>query len=710
MVPMFGITANAATAKTVMGAIGLTSAVKSSGEIKLLSNIKLSKALTIEKGKNVTIDLNGYVLEGSGTDSVIKNKGTLIIKDSSNESKSHYFKVNSDGLWVLTSKLNKADYTYDATNGLQKNGEAADDIPAAGAIIKVAGGVITGGAAQLGGGIDNQGNLILNSGSIVGNMAKLVFKEGDTEPKDDYLYAHGGGVYNDKDCSLEMTGGAILGNVACVNAYNPSEIETAIISYGGGIDSSEGNLTVSGGTIGCNIARVPSDCYEGDSQGGGIYLTTNSGNTATIKNAVILNNTACYGGGIMNKAQWDEEAVVINNTGSLTMDNVHITGNDCIEGGGGVYNYGGTLTLTGSLIQGNNSGYYGGGVENNEGNLFIKESTIEGNTAKGYGGGIYNVEGNMKVDNTIIKENKAYYGGGVFTMTAGEGRCAEITNSIITKNNADNYGGGIYNDADYIYTDGDYYDYIIRSNLKIINCQISENKSGDSGGGIAIDDSDLEISGTTIENNTAVSYGGGICLFGEVRYIANPSEEPGAVLVLKDSSVTGNTITNRYYTWKEDFCGAGIFFYKGKITLAGKVVVTDNTSNSINDNLFLDYKEELEAYRTNTPISIGEGGLTTGSKIGITRMTEPTADAPVQITDTITNPDYFFSDDAKYHIQKNADNTYLELAVGAAESAPKTFLGKLISGLLSIEGFEWIKELSSKAFKLFKEFLILKTA
>ena len=104
----------------------LTSALGDSTKdtAKLTADIIIDTTLTVNRA--VTLDLNGFVLQRTGNDSVIKveQDGNLTIADS-NTDKEHKFFQHSNGLWVLV-----------------------DD-----GIKTVKGGIITGGKAQKGGGV-----------------------------------------------------------------------------------------------------------------------------------------------------------------------------------------------------------------------------------------------------------------------------------------------------------------------------------------------------------------------------------------------------------------------------------------------------------------------------------------------------------------------------------------------------------------------------
>ena len=143
----------------------------------------------ITVSKKITLDLNGYVINGGSSDSVIKveSTGDLTITDTGTMA-THKFTPGEDGLWVL-----------DETNGTQT----------------VNGGAITGGTAINGGGVYvDGGTFTLNGGNIVGNNG----------------CSEGGGVYVSSG-TFNMTGGEIVGNTAVT---------------GGGVYQNGGTVTLGG--------------------------------------------------------------------------------------------------------------------------------------------------------------------------------------------------------------------------------------------------------------------------------------------------------------------------------------------------------------------------------------------------------------------------------------------------------------------------------
>ncbi len=85
-----------------------------------------------------------------------------------------------------------------------------------------------------------------------------------------------------------------------------------------------------------------------------------------------------------------------------------------------------------------------GGIHNNKGGTVnLTNSTVSGNTSNTYGGGIRN-EGTVNLTNSTVSDNSAQYGGGIHCGTEGT-TLVNLTNSTVSGNSATGQGGGIYN-------------------------------------------------------------------------------------------------------------------------------------------------------------------------------------------------------------------------------------------------------------------------
>jgi CSLREA domain-containing protein len=168
---------------------------------------------------------------------------------------------------------------------------------------------------------------------------------------------------------------------------------------------------------------------------------------------------------------------VLNHQGTLTLDQVAVTGNSSSFYGGGIQNLFGTLVVTHSRVAENSTASHGGGIATVSGEVTLSNVTIAGNSASGEGGGVHNYDSTVRIENSTISGNAASGGGGVYSETnsdlvtgwttiltstvsgntaAGDGGgvrnwngLTRISHSTITGNVADGNGGGVvsYNDG-----------------------------------------------------------------------------------------------------------------------------------------------------------------------------------------------------------------------------------------------------------------------
>ncbi len=319
-------------------------------EVEMLRDI--AGNVTVADTKNIALDLNGYVLQGTGSGSVITNNGTLTVKDSGSTS-THFYKVGSNGVWALDRN--------------SKTGIAYEDLtarPATNAIIAVKGGAITGGSTDIGGGIRSFGNLTVEGGNIIGNYASSV----------DLYNAAGAGIFFIGN-SLKMTGGRVIGNAARLG----SDRDSMNGGGGGGLALAKGTFDFSGGEISFNAARYAS----------GIRIGGNTNAVTAIMNmsgtAAIQYNLGNGCGTAIQMHGYDATKTVVNMTGGT------ISGN-CVTNPGtngaydnGVLVYIGTFNMTGGVIKENNTSYVTGGavrIWNGSFATFGGTAKIDGNTDK----------------------------------------------------------------------------------------------------------------------------------------------------------------------------------------------------------------------------------------------------------------------------------------------------------------------------------------
>jgi len=240
--------------------------------------------------------------------------------------------------------------------------------------------------------------------------------------------------------------------------------------------------------------------------GGGLSFFRTHG--SVLNNVIIRNNVAtAFGGGVFSYG------------GKFTMTNVTVTGNQNMgEGqGGGMMLAGTEGTLDSMTITNNtaNSSHGGAIWTNNSGDnepgWVMTNSIISGNHSDWFGGGIMFAWSDPTVINTVISENTSYWGGGgVMGLESG----FTLEKTIVSDNWSWGGGGGIF-------AWGPLADGVGPPVIK--NCMITRNETGDSdGGGILLqDDLDAVISRTFVVNNQASGYIGGIDVDGTSATISN---------------------------------------------------------------------------------------------------------------------------------------------------------------------------------------------
>ena len=425
---------------------------------------------------------------------------------------------------LLTVSDNSADRVFDIGNGVTvaingltitnsyKNAGGGGAISNQG-VLNLSNTTITGNTAEYGGAIFNQGTLSVSNSNITGNSATNngggIFSSGilsvdKSTISDNTAYREGGGIYN---YVFKENGNRNIGIVTVSN----STIRANTAEYGGGgiFGYEFGTITVSKSLISDNSVSFRSSYYGG----GGIF----SSGILSVDRSSFIDNTAEYGGGIYGSYE-----------GAITVSNSLISNNNA-SNGGGIYSSV-TLSVNNSTISGNTAEYGGGiydGISLNQGDgtITVNNSIISDNSAgtNGSGGGIYvsgtTIGGTITVNNSLISKNHGYLGGGIYN----EGTIT-LSNSTISNNYAE-YGGAIYNPG-FIIPGYRGPDVLVYGSITVENSTIKHNKAT-TGGGI-YNQGTLSVSNSTISNNYARDYGGGIY------------NEPLGIVAVDYSTISGN--------------------------------------------------------------------------------------------------------------------------------------------------------------------------
>lgn len=238
----------------------------------------------------------------------------------------------------------------------------------------------------------------------------------------------GGGVYVDRPHNVVIENCTVFSNTAL---------------WGGGIYSLEADLDIVASTISENHAT---------SRGGGVFHDTGGG-TLRIEDSTLSGNRVTHtddarGGGIYNAGG------SLQISGSLLADNLAVTQGTYARGGA-IYSGGGAVDISSSRLLNNSvtgGGFVGrgGGIYAGEGAMTVSYTTLAGNTAQdnpgggAQGGGVFVENAVVTVSHSTISANQALAagdgnGGGLYVLGT-----LVMTNSTVSGNAVDRFGGGIY--------------------------------------------------------------------------------------------------------------------------------------------------------------------------------------------------------------------------------------------------------------------------
>ena len=454
------------------------------GGILVLSRDFLSEE-AIRITRNITIDFNGYTIEGAGTVSGPDPKPEQLIRIEGCEvcfrGPGKLSQKPGRGSWFVVVNLQEGGRL--AVEGLEiTSGESRGLLVEDSVLDFRSGSIHDSGTLSTSGGaiVAITGEINIHGGTFDGNRSrngavirafegsKVTISDGNFS--DNMADQNGGAVYcenseitltgipvfaNNKAGTGDYTyGGAICTDNGIQMQGNPRFVSNRA-GFGGAVYSL-GETIINGGEFDGNTASQMGGAIQGDD--------------VTLEgNVFIHNNTAVWGGGVIVGAIGDQGASpsYMNNHGRLYMSRgVAIESNECSDytgaggyrgQGGGVWAY--DLEIDGDVaLEGNRCSGLGGGIYSRH-NLKITAGNITGNTAD-IGGGIFlfgkgfiqgTPENKVRImDNTALDTSgHQFAGGGIFvehkvdSVIQGEyGADLQINGVIITDNTARG-GGGI---------------------------------------------------------------------------------------------------------------------------------------------------------------------------------------------------------------------------------------------------------------------------
>ncbi len=326
---------------------------------------------------------------------------------------------------------------------------------------------------------------------------------------------------------------------------------TVVFQSGEGVDAVLEGFTITGGSG--TEATFETERDGGGWQysvwGGGILVANES--SPTIVNNRIENNTAKTGGGI-----------AVTGVSSPHIYNNVVTGNSSDVGGGIAVSWYSSALVEDNYIAGNRAEHGGGISIEVSAEPVIRGNTLEGNEADRGGGGVFAeegkcyLEGNIFIENVVLKGS----GGAVFIGIWSSGL---VKDNIFIDNSASYDGGGVYVDDSDVEVIGNEFTgntgrnggalSIYISRAIITGNSFAKNRAEELGGAIKISANSAEVSDNVFSANRAGTSGGAIWSYRSGRYEANdPNADVPyyveAVIIIDDSNeFSDNEPENVYF-------------------------------------------------------------------------------------------------------------------------------------------------------------------
>ncbi|MCL2527623.1 MAG: S-layer homology domain-containing protein [Defluviitaleaceae bacterium] len=487
-------------------------------EIFLTNNIPASghAAIIINQGQDITLtsDEGVFTLFQNTTNQrhfIVNNGGTLRLGNVALSGGLPTITVNHGGVVVNTGGRLYMGAGSVIANNRQGDSGGGVLVSGADAVFTMSGGEIRDNiSANIGGGgvrVHNGGLFNMSGGFISNNE----FTGTGTANG-------GGGVRVQTGSTFSMNGGAITGNLSG--------------HQGAGVAINGPNtvFNMNGGSIGWNAGRL----------GGGVSTYRDS--LFYMTGGEIHNNTTNQLGGGVN-IEFDASFVM---KGDSRIHNNSVTAGSAVQGGGGVFiQNSGHFYMYDGVIEANNA-VHTGGVRLLSGVFTMNGGIIRSNAAtapNGNGGGVNVRSANIAAPSTFYMNGGEIYnniatqsGGGILIDSTGTGvstveiNGGEIHDNIANSTAAAQGGGGIFMAG-------------VNNVLTIADGEIYGN-SAIHGGGIRVTSGSLNITGGTIDGNTATNNGGGV-------WLGTGTPTSGARI-----NMTGGTISNNRADGGD---GGGIF-------------------------------------------------------------------------------------------------------------------------------------------------------
>jgi hypothetical protein len=323
----------------------------------------------------------------------------------------------------------------------------------------------------------------------------------------------------------------------------------------GGDDGDGGGIEVLSGFLKASSVAVTHTTAA--NYGGGIYVagpehTNGSASQADLQYVTLRHDSAGLRGGGLD----DENQVLA----------AHLTAtNNTAEFGAGISlsdadGVGASLDATAVLLSANtatgSSSSAGGGLNNDDGNVLLTDSTVGGttdalgNSAAYEGGAISAFYGTTELDRVTVEHNNAEYGGGVYEEFSTD----TVTGGLISDNTAA-YGGGIYQ------YEGD--------TLRASGTSINDNTAESEGGGVYTEYSIFSMTKGHVDGNVTTPTG------------SAPVTYQGYGGGIYNDGATSITLTGTSVSSNQAQYGGGIYTYEySSLSVSGATFADNNDRNA----------------------------------------------------------------------------------------------------------------------------------
>ncbi len=515
--------------------------------------------------------------------------------------------------------------TIDA-NGIDRTFQVLDGVSATLRDLALTGGVVTG--SSEGGAIHNSGSLLAQGVRLFGNLSD----------------AAGGAVFNTSAGDVTLDASTVTQNQAFDGGgvYNS---DNAVVT----IRNSEINLNVSGNDGGGvyndldGMVMVSNSDVVGNAavgQGGGVY--NNDAADLTVSNSRFSVNTSEDGAGIFNELAGD---VVLNTT--------TFTANVASGDGGAIYNDDGNVGSERGIYSSNSAMESGGAIYNtSNGDVTLVGDTLTLNSAPQRGGAIDNY-GLLTIDAGSLTHNVSDDGGAIATA-----RGLDLTDSVVSYNDAVVDGGGIFNDevgvvsitgSDFVGNtagvDGGALSNVDSGVTTLEFSSLGGNQAGSDGGAVHnTSAAGLNVSASLLYDNEAVGRGGGVA----------------------NDSIGVATVVNTTFSGNQATTGGGVF-NQGEFELVHSTVYKNAATDGggvANDSTVPDViamRNTIVAKNSSSTANrddvFGTGYQSDGHNLIGNVGTDPNLIASFGVTDLVGTPGSTI-DPSLYDLQFNGGPTY----------------------------------------------------